>query len=173
MLFQLSAGVAGCLVLGHTTLTKMMQTILWRGPGSKAAQLGADNWMQVKDKLEKIPLYQIMSAAHLNEAEYAGPLSAALLFCHATNVQVPIAAALAVFGQVGYYWPRVVRRGATPSRDPAAPTLTGILASCTHSDSCGLRVCARADSSSPATRTSTTASHSTCPARWRATRRWS
>ena len=70
----------------------------------------------LKDKLEKIPLYQIMSAAQLNEAEYAGPLSAALLFCHATNVQVPIAAALAVFGQVGYYWPRVVRRGADSYR---------------------------------------------------------
>jgi hypothetical protein len=105
--FNLSPSMAGCLVLAHTTLTKMMMTVFWRGPGSKAAQMGADNWMQVKDKLEKLPLYQIMSAVQLNEAEYAGPLCAALFYCSAKGISVPIASALAVFGQVGYYWPRV------------------------------------------------------------------
>ena len=104
--FSLTPGMAGCLVLGHTCLTKMMQTILWRGPGSAAAGMGADNWMQVKDKLEKIPRYRIMSAAQLNEAEYAGPLAAALLFLASAKVEAPIAATLAIAGQVCYYWPR-------------------------------------------------------------------
>lgn len=102
----LTPGVAGAVIIGHTFVTKMMQTVMWRGPGSKAASMGvsidppsqhthathsfliiflipsylcgsahnlvvlradmqnpdapghsskADNWMQVKDKLEKIP----------------------------------------------------------------------------------------------------------------------
>ena len=100
-------GLAGTVLLGHTTLTKVMMTALWRGPGSKAAKLGADNWMQVKDKLEKDPGYQIMSAVQLNEAEYAGPLIAGLFFLSAKGVDAPIAATLAIFGQVGYYWPRI------------------------------------------------------------------
>ena len=104
--FSLTPGMAGCLVLGHTTITKMMQTALWRGPGSAAASMGADNWMQVKEKLASIPRYQIMSAAQLNEAEYAGPLAAALFFLSARGASAPIACTLAIAGQVGYYWPR-------------------------------------------------------------------
>lgn len=103
----MTAGLAGCIVLGHTTLTKVMMTVFWRGPGSKAAQLGADNWMKVEDKLNDIPLYQIMTKTQLNEAEYAGPLCAALFFCSAKGIKVPIAASLAVFGQIAYFWPRV------------------------------------------------------------------
>eukprot|EP00605_Chrysophyceae_sp_TOSAG23-4_P000223 GSChrysophyteH1.ASY1.ANO1.260.1 assembled CDS len=103
----MTPGLGGVIILGHTAFTKMLQTILWRGPGSKAAQLGADNWMQVKDKLEKEPLYQIMSAVQLNEAEYAGPFCAALFFLSAKGVDAPIAASLAVFGQIEYYWTRV------------------------------------------------------------------
>ncbi len=103
----MTPGLAGTILLGHTTLVKVMQTALWRGPGSKAAALGADNWMQVKDKLEKEPLYQIMSAVQLNEAEYAGPLCAALFFLSTKNADVSLAASLAVFGQIEYYWTRV------------------------------------------------------------------
>ena len=58
----LNPGMSGCLIVAHTTLTKMMMTILWRGPGSAAAKMGADNWFAVKDKLEKLPGYEIMSA---------------------------------------------------------------------------------------------------------------
>uniref|UniRef100_A0A7S2TVB0 Uncharacterized protein n=1 Tax=Lotharella oceanica TaxID=641309 RepID=A0A7S2TVB0_9EUKA len=103
----MTPGLAGALVLGHTTLTKVLMTVMWRGPGSKAAQMGADNWMAVEDKLNEIPLYQIMTKAQLNEAEYAGPLCAALFFCSAKGIDVPIAASLAVFSQMAYYWPRV------------------------------------------------------------------
>lgn len=103
----MTPGLAGTILLGHTALTKSMMTILWRGPGSKAAALGADNWMQAKGQLEKIPLYQIMCAVQLNEAEYAGPFCAALFFLSAKGVEAPVASALAVFGQIAYYWPRV------------------------------------------------------------------
>ena len=48
-----------------------------------------------------------MSATQLNEAEYAGPLIAALFFLASKGVDANAAATLAVFGQVGYYWPRV------------------------------------------------------------------
>ena len=104
----LSSGMAGCLVLGHTTLTKMMMTILWRGPGSAAAKMGADNWEAVKDKLEKIPRYQIMCAVQKNEAEYAPVFCGALFFLAAKGVAAPIASTLAIVGQVAYYWPRWV-----------------------------------------------------------------
>lgn len=51
-------------------------------------------------------LYQIMSATQLNEAEYDGPFAAALLYLAATGATEPSAAAtIAVFGQIGYYWP--------------------------------------------------------------------
>ena len=36
----LTPGVAGAVIIGHTFVTKMMQTIMWRGPGSKAASMG-------------------------------------------------------------------------------------------------------------------------------------
>ena len=107
MLTVMTPGLSGCILLGHTALTKLLMTLLWRGPGSKAAKLGADNWMQVKDKLDKEPFYQIMHAVQLNEAEYAGPFIAALLFLSAKNVEAPIACSLAVFGQLFYYWPRI------------------------------------------------------------------
>jgi len=107
MAFEMTPGIAGMIVLAHTTLTKLMQTVLWRGPGSAAARMGAPNWMEVKDKFENIPLYVIMSASQLNEAEYAGPLTAALFFLSVKRVAAPWASWLAVLGQVLYYWPRV------------------------------------------------------------------
>jgi len=103
----MTPGLAGCIVLGHTTLTKMMQTILWRGPGSASARMGAPNWMEVQDKLENIPLYVIMGAVQRNEAEYAGPFCAALFFLSAKGVDAPYASWLAALGQILYYWPRV------------------------------------------------------------------
>ena len=103
----MTPGLAGTILLGHTTLTKVMMTALWRGPGSKAAALGAENWMQVKKQLEMQPGYQIMSAVQLNEAEYAGPLCATLFFLSVKGVDAPVACTLAVFGQIGYYWPRI------------------------------------------------------------------
>lgn len=36
----LTPGVAGAVIIGHTFVTKMMQTVMWRGPGSKAASMG-------------------------------------------------------------------------------------------------------------------------------------
>eukprot|EP00308_Calcidiscus_leptoporus_P023103 CAMPEP_0119353944 /NCGR_PEP_ID=MMETSP1334-20130426/3031_1 /TAXON_ID=127549 /ORGANISM="Calcidiscus leptoporus, Strain RCC1130" /LENGTH=176 /DNA_ID=CAMNT_0007367367 /DNA_START=24 /DNA_END=554 /DNA_ORIENTATION=+ len=103
----MTPGLAAVVVLGHTLLTKLMMTIIWRGPGSKATKLGADNWMAVKAQLEKDPFYQIMAAVQLNEAEYAGPLAAALLFLSAAGAAAPIASMLAALGQPMYYWPRV------------------------------------------------------------------
>ena len=47
-----------------------------------------------------------MCACQLNEAEYAGPFCAALFFLAAKGVAAPIASALAIGGQVMYYWPR-------------------------------------------------------------------
>ena len=102
----LNPGMSGCLIVAHTTLTKMMMTILWRGPGSAAAKMGADNWFAVKDKLEKLPGYEIMSATQKNEAEYAPLFAAALFFCSVKGIAVPIASTLAFAGQVMYYWPR-------------------------------------------------------------------
>jgi hypothetical protein len=104
---MMTPGLAGTILLGHTALTKCLMTILWRGPGSKAAKMGAPNWMQVSDKLDKDPLYRIMAAVQLNEAEYAGPFCAALFFLSLKGVQAPVAASLAVFGQIFYYWPRI------------------------------------------------------------------
>ena len=104
----LNPGMSGCLIVAHTTLTKMMMTILWRGPGSAAAKMGADNWFAVKDKLEKVPGYEIMSACQKNEAEYAPLFASALFFLAVKGVDAPIASTLAVFGQVAYYWPRWV-----------------------------------------------------------------
>ena len=89
-------------------------TALFRGPGSKAAQMGADNWFAVKGKLAKDPGYEIMHAAQLNEAEYAPLFVASLFFCAAKDIDVPVAASLAVAGQVLYFWPRWIF--ATPAR---------------------------------------------------------
>ena len=107
MSFVMTPGLAGCIVLAHTTLLKIMQTALWRGPGSKAASLGAPNWMAVKTELENIPLYNIMGAAQRNEAEYSPVFCAALFFCAVQGIPATVASWLAVLGQVLYYWPRV------------------------------------------------------------------
>ena len=109
----LTPGVAAAILLGHTALTKMMMTIIWRGPGSKSESIPGwkNNWFSVKDQLKQVPGYQIMSGAQLNEAEYAPVFISALLFCSAKNIDVPVAAPLAVFGQFVYYWPRVFLAG--------------------------------------------------------------
>ena len=72
--------------------------------------------MGYKAELEKIPLYNIMCAVQLNEAEYAGPFAAALLFLEAKGAVAPIASGLAVFGQLAYYWPRVFMANASKSQ---------------------------------------------------------
>lgn len=107
---MLSPGVAGAVLLGHTALTKMMMTLIWRGPGSKSESIPGweNNWFSVKDKLKKVPGYQIMSGTQLNEAEYAPVFISALFFCSLQNIDVPIASTLAVFGQIMYFWPRVL-----------------------------------------------------------------
>ena len=93
-----------------------MMTMIWRGPGSKADRAGFPNWMGYKAELEKIPLYNIMCAVQLNEAEYAGPFAAALLFLEAKGAVAPIASGLAVFGQLAYYWPRVFMANSSKSQ---------------------------------------------------------
>ena len=45
--------------------------------------------------------------AQLNEAEYAGPLIAMLLFCASKNIDAPISATLCSLGQVIYFWGRI------------------------------------------------------------------
>jgi len=103
----IGSGIAATIILAHTLLCKARMTILWRGPGGKAEKLGFPNWMGAKAQLEKIPLYQIMCAVQLNEAEYAGPFIAALGILAIKGIEAPIASSLAVFGQVAYYWPRI------------------------------------------------------------------
>ena len=106
----MTPGVAASLLLAHTAVTKLMMTLVWRGPGSKAQSIPGwkNNWFSVKDKLQKVPGFQIMSGAQLNEAEYSPLFISALLFCSAKNIHVPVAGTLAVFGQVMYFWPRVL-----------------------------------------------------------------
>ena len=89
----ITPGFAAVIILAHTLLTKSMMTMIWRGPGSKADRAGFPNWMGYKAELEKIPLYNIMCAVQLNEAEYAGPFAAALLFLEAKGAVAPIATA--------------------------------------------------------------------------------
>ena len=112
----MDAGLAGCLVLGHSFLTKLLMTVVFRGPGSVSDGLApkVHNWMQVKDKLAAHPTFAIVSASQLNEAEYAPLFCAALFFCKSQNIDLPIASALAVAGQVCYFWPRWIM--ATPER---------------------------------------------------------
>ena len=107
---MLTPGVAGAVLLGHTALTKIMMTLIWRGPGSKAERIPGfeNNWFSVKDKIKKVPGYAIMSGTQMNEAEYAPVLISALLFCSLKNIDVPLASTLAVFGQIMYFWPRVL-----------------------------------------------------------------
>lgn len=112
----ITPGFAAVIILAHTLLTKSMMTMIWRGPGSKADRAGFPNWMGYKAELEKIPLYNIMCAVQLNEAEYAGPFAAALLFLEAKGAVAPIASGLAVFGQLAYYWPRVFMANASKSQ---------------------------------------------------------
>ena len=85
-------------------------------PCLRPRQAGFPNWMGYKAELEKIPLYNIMCAVQLNEAEYAGPFAAALLFLEAKGAVAPIASGLAVFGQLAYYWPRVFMANSSKSQ---------------------------------------------------------
>ncbi len=112
----MDAGLAGCLVLGHAALVKVAMTLAFRGPGSVADSLAPNvhNWMQVKDKLAAHPTFAIVSASQLNEAEYAPLFCAALFFCKSQGIDLPVASALAVAGQVCYFWPRWMM--ATPER---------------------------------------------------------
>ena len=94
-------------------------------------------------------LYQIMSATQLNEAEYAGPFAAALLYLAATGATEPSAAAtIAVFGQIGYYWPvkplqshrhsikRIKDPGSVPRTNPK-PGVRGTTTSASAVSKCG------------------------------------
>ena len=48
--------------------------------------------------------------AQLNDAEYAGPLIAALLFLELKGVAAPVGATLVAFGAVAYFWGQVLTR---------------------------------------------------------------
>ena len=69
----------------------------------------------------KIPLYQIMSAVQQNEAEYAGPMLAALFYPHPRTSALP---ALVRFGQIGYYYRARIANPKTNSS--TSPLRTGV-----------------------------------------------
>ena len=52
--------------------------------------------------------FKRVHAAQMNEMEYAALLSSGLLFLHSAGVQAPWTAALALFGQVEYFWLRAL-----------------------------------------------------------------
>ena len=99
----LDCGNAAVIVLAHTTLCKVLTTLIYRAKITDGST-PAKEVEKVKNSLA----YQRWCSAQLNESEYAPLFLGALLFLHSQNVSAPLTAFGCVFGQIGYFWCRAL-----------------------------------------------------------------
>jgi hypothetical protein len=97
----LDCGNAAVIILAHTTLCKVLTTLMYRAKLTD----GGTPVEEVK-KIQGSLSYKRWWSAQLNEAEYAPLFLGGLLYLHSQNISAPLTAFGAVFGQIGYFWPR-------------------------------------------------------------------
>mmetsp|Transcript_27273 Transcript_27273/g.93101 ORF Transcript_27273/g.93101 Transcript_27273/m.93101 type:complete len:133 (+) Transcript_27273:37-435(+) len=97
---MISCGLAavGCLV--NTIAAKVFVSVSVRAPANLKG--GFDPAKAEKEAAG--PGAQWTIKAQLNEAEYAGPAIATLLFLESQGASAPLGAALVLGGQVAYFW---------------------------------------------------------------------
>merc|ERR1711918_287496 len=86
--------------MGNTLAAKLFMSMVARG--KKLMQKGMDP--NNAALASGTPIHR----AQLNEAEWAGPLLATLLFLHSKGVACPLGSTLAVAGQATYFWGQFV-----------------------------------------------------------------
>lgn len=89
--------LAAVLILSSSLLAKMYMSFIVRIP-MKNMNKKDQNVYLASDE------YSFKSKRQLNEAEYSPLFASMLLFMHAQAISCPIAATLAVVGNVGYFW---------------------------------------------------------------------
>jgi uncharacterized membrane protein YecN with MAPEG domain len=73
--------------------------------------------------------FQNASKAQLNEAEYSPLLLAMLLYLHSKGVAAPLASTAVAFGQIFFFWGRIITGKALPfSPIGALPRYIGMVA---------------------------------------------
>ena len=112
---DISPGLAAVIVLGNTLSAKMAMSFGWRLHELLGAY--APGIFGSQDSIKKMlggPRYKNMAKAQLNEAEYAGPMAAMLLYLHTKNVEAPLACTLAAISGPLYFWGRTITGTALP-----------------------------------------------------------
>lgn len=97
----LTSSTAPAILIGHTTLCKVLMTVLFRFKATSKATPKAE-----ADKITSTIFYKRVASAQLNEAEYAPLFVAGLCFLALKGVEAPTCSTLACIGQVWYYWLR-------------------------------------------------------------------
>lgn len=95
------SSTAAPLLVGHTLVTKVMMTVLFRAKTTAAATSEEE-----ASKIFDSQRYKRISSTQLNEAEYSALLVACTCYLAVKGVAAPVASTLAVFGQVWYFWVR-------------------------------------------------------------------
>ena len=115
----LTCGQSACIIFGNCLAAKLFMTTFVRIPAMMKlvpmpADLSAHSTTEVAKKLDLATyqnnVFQFFHRAQLNDAEYAGPLIAALLFLELKGVAAPVGATLVAFGAVAYFWGQVLTR---------------------------------------------------------------
>ena len=115
----LTCGQSACIVFGQCLAAKLFMTTFVRVPAMMRLMpmpedLFAHSTTEKAKKLDKETyqnnVFQFIHRAQLNDAEYAGPLVAVLLFLELKGVAAPVGATLVAFGSVAYFWGQIVTR---------------------------------------------------------------
>ena len=133
-MFEMTCGQAALIIFTNCLLAKMLVTMYLRLPnmakvGAGPADLGFTAATEKAKKLEagtNAAVFVATRAAQLNEAEYAGPLIAVLLYLHSKNVAAPIGSTLVSFGAVAHFWMQVLLKTRAAQPLGAIPRYIGM-----------------------------------------------
>ena len=97
--------------------------------GAGPADLGFTAATEKAKRIEagtRAAAFVAVRAAQLNEAEYAGPLIAVLLYLHSKNIAAPIGSFLVAFGAILHFWAQVLLRTRAAQPLGAVPRYLGM-----------------------------------------------
>ena len=133
-IYEMTCGQAAVIIFTNCLIAKMIVTTFLRVPnivrvGAGPADLGFTAATEKAKRIEagtRAAAFVAVRAAQLNEAEYAGPLIAVLLYLHSKNIAAPIGSFLVAFGAILHFWAQVLLRTRAAQPLGAVPRYVGM-----------------------------------------------
>lgn len=134
MILDLTCGQAATVIFAQCLAAKLYMTLVARfGVFSKVLPMPEDfTFAANTEKAKKVQTefeknsFIYTHRAQLNDAEYAGPNIAVLLFLESQKVAAPVACKLLAFGAVVYFWAQILTQHRLAQPIGALPRYAGM-----------------------------------------------